>query len=697
MATAASRRPFRRPVVPDRLDLRDRPYTPPVGMAPPASANSLQRLRVRALNQEDTSACTGFALSMCVNILLHRAGRGDEAPVSPFMLYDMARRYDEFPGPVSEDSGSSLRGAMKGWYKHGVCGRDFWRALAMPPATLDKTDWWLDAARRPLGAYYRIDTRSVSDMHAAIHDVGVIYASAICHAGWDDGGALRSAQRRGWAIPPRKAAPDDGGHAFAIVGYDRRGFLILNSWGPEWGDDGLAVLTYDDWLDNAMDCWVAQLGVPTEQHLEIARSASLRTDAGGAVCIAADPVLRNREIAPFIIDMENNGELSRTGDFRTQEADVRTLVVDHLREFRKTHGLERDVVDIAIYAHGGLTGEDTAAKTAAKWIPALYQQRIFPIFLMWETDLFSTIANRCRDLIAQLTAEPRPTAGLRDQLRRFWNTRVERTLAEPGSWIWDEMKQNAEAITRHPRSGARILYEAGRGIIAPGQARLHLIGHSAGAIVHSHVVQALAAAGWEFETITFMAPAVRVDTFAETVLPHLQTMRVKRYHQLHLTEEMEQQDPTCRPLCGYGRSLLYLVSESFEHGQRTSILGLEKHYGAMLGGLPADVRSRVASWSAPMAGSMSTTHGGFDDDDRALETVIKLIRNQPVAGVPTAVGVDQAASSAPTRALDGPEPVATLEGGVGARSSGRAAATLPRPVIVRGDRHGGAGRRRRRR
>jgi hypothetical protein len=665
MATT-SRRSFRRTVVPDRLDLRDRPYLPPVVKAPPPSANSLEGLSVRALDQGQTSACTGFALAACINFLLHRAGRGAEAPVSPYMLYDMARRYDEFPGPVSEDAGSSLRGAMKAWYKHGACASDRWRTLAMPPATLDENDWWLDSPLRPLGAYYRVDTRSVTDMHAAIHDVGVLYASAICHAGWDEGHGLGATERSGWTIPYQKAAPSDGGHAFAIVGYTPRGFLVLNSWGPDWGDDGRAILTYEDWLEHAMDCWVAQLGVPTEQHLAIARSPSLRTEPSGTVRLAGDPVLRNREIGPFVIDMENNGELSGAGDFRTSEADVRSLVTDHLREFRKTYGLDHQVVDIAIYAHGGLTGEKTAAETAAKWIPALYQNRIFPIFLMWETDLFATVLNRTRDIIAELTAERRPTAGLRDQLERFWNTRVERSLVKPGSWLWDEMKQNAQAITNHPRSGGRILWEVSKGIITPGQARLHLIGHSAGAIVHSHVVEALARAGWEFETINFMAPAVTVKTFASTVLPQMQANRVKRYHQLHLTDEMEQQDPTCRPICGYGRSLLYLVSESFEHGRRTEILGLEKHYQAMAESVAAEVRPRLGSWAAPMAGSISTTHGGFDNDDRALETVIKLIKNEPVGGVPTATGVDVAASRAPSPRV---EPVETLEGSARVRPS----------------------------
>ena len=48
----------------------------------------------------------------------------DKDEVSPRMLYNMARRYDEWPG--ENYSGSSARGAMKGWHKHGVCSRKHW-------------------------------------------------------------------------------------------------------------------------------------------------------------------------------------------------------------------------------------------------------------------------------------------------------------------------------------------------------------------------------------------------------------------------------------------------------------------------------------------------------------------------------------------------------------------------------------------
>ena len=371
----------KRNVVPDSIDLRDLPYLPTIAVIPGATLEPGTDIPV--LDQGSANACTGFALASVICHLQHKAKRDPaQCAVSPFMLYSMARRYDEFPGDSAADTGASLRGAMKGWYKHGACSSKLWTTEEMPTAPVKKTadDWWLDAVLRPLGAYYRVDTRSITDMHVALNEVGILYASAACHGGWAQGYAVKSKPKQGWwAIPPDKATPADGGHAFAIVGYNGDGFIIQNSWGTTWGSSGRAVLTYEDWQDNAMDCWVAQLGVVTQLHREIAQSSTLRLSAG-RVRLASEPSLRKREISPFIIDMENNGRLSNTGEFRTQDTDIEALVNLHLNKARKAWGLKKDdPVDIAIYAHGGLTSEDDAAETAAKWIPALYENRIDPI------------------------------------------------------------------------------------------------------------------------------------------------------------------------------------------------------------------------------------------------------------------------------------------------------------------------------
>ena len=593
-------------VTPDKLDLRDRPYLPAVALAPPPALRNKTKLAV--LDQGQTSACTGFALATVVSHLLTQSGRAREAEVSPWMLYSMARRYDEFPG--SEDAGSSLRGALKGWYKHGACALELWSGIGMPRASNEPgRDWWLDAVNRPLGAYYRVDMRSVTDMHVALNEVGVLYASVLTHAGWFEQLA------RGAVVPMRTRKPDDGGHAFAIVGYDRAGFLVQNSWGEGWGDRGFATLTYEDWLENAMDCWVAQLGVVTDEHRRVASAAT--PTATGRRSLSSDPVLQNHQLAPYVVDMENNGRLSTSGTFRTHADDVRALVTDYLDAARREWNVKPGrPLDIAIYAHGGLVPEASAAATFARWMPELYAAKRFPIFLMWESDVWSTIRNRLEDLVTQA---PVPAGGALESLQRWWNERLERLLAPAGTCLWDEMKDNAAGISGGAEAGGRILFEqlARSPVAAEHPIRLHLVAHSAGAIAQAYLIDRLAAQEWDFQSVTFMAPALRVDLFLERVAPWIVSGRVKRYRQFQLSDNAERKDPTCRPILGYGRSLLYLVSRSFEGSPEVPIVGMERHFPREVARLKS-----VKVFTAPSDATASTTHPGFDDDDVTMRSVI---------------------------------------------------------------------------
>jgi hypothetical protein len=341
---------------------------------------------------------------------------------------------------------------------------------------------------------------------------------------------------------------------------------------------------------------------------------------------AGEPSLRRREISPFVIDMANNGQLSNTGDFRTQDSDIEALVTHHIGMARTAWGLgKNDSMDIAIYAHGGLTSEDDAGETAAKWISALYEQQIFPIFLMWETDLWTTLKGRLEDV---LEGQSRPTGGFLDGAKSWWNERLEKLLATPGTAIWSEMKQNADAVSNNAESGGMKLYRACKKspyFANLSKVRLHLVGHSAGSILHSHVVDRLGRQGWEFDSVNFMAPAVRVDLFEKTVVPAIKSGKVKRFNQFHLSDDMELKDPTCKPILGYSRSLLYLVSQSLEHGRSTPILGLEKDFKEKIGTMNLP---NVSTWAAPGKESNSTTHGGFDDDQVTMASIIALMKGK---------------------------------------------------------------------
>ena len=613
-------------VRPDIPDFRDLPFRPNIGLTPPSELFPEVMLSIK--NQHDTSACTGFSLSLVVEYLLCKSQRETTPDISPYMLYSMARRYDEFPGSL--DEGSSLRGALKGWHKHGACDEALWKTgINMPKAPKKpEDDWWLDAVNRPLGAYYRIDPKQISDMHAALNEVGIIYASTDTHAGWDKGNNLKHKKPRSFndkvfVIPNQPGS--GGGHAIAIIGYNEYGFMIQNSWGTSWGSAGYAILTYQDWLERAMDCWVAQLGVVTQDHKLIASSNTLRTNKRGQVALAADSALRNREISPFVINMSNNGQLSNSGVFRTSEDDIKALVDVHLTEARLRWNMGNKTIDVCIIAHGGLVSEHDAAKNAAECIPMLYDNQIFPVYLMWETGFFATVMNRIIDAIKGV---PRPAGsgdGFWPSAERWWNQRLERLLALPGTQLWGEMKQNAEIISKSKKndakptkSGATMLYAAFINSNASKQpVRFHLVGHSAGCIVHTHIIDALAEK-LKFESVSFMAPAVRCDTFNEMVKPRLSDGTIKRYQQFHLTEKAEEDESTCGP---YTRSLLHLVAESFEGGARTPILGMQKYFEPALAQL-----KNVTVHVAPGKTSASTTHGGFDNDATTWKSVLRFIK-----------------------------------------------------------------------
>src|SRR5262245_51800469 len=147
LRTVAGRRLFARP---DTVDFRDQMFVPTLIEVPPERPLAAYRAhRPVVLDQGTEGACTGFGLAAVAHFLLStRTVRPDRHQVSPWMLYDLARRYDEWPGEDYE--GSSARGAMKGWHKHGVCAESLWSKRGPNEVRGRNTDPWSEALARPL-------------------------------------------------------------------------------------------------------------------------------------------------------------------------------------------------------------------------------------------------------------------------------------------------------------------------------------------------------------------------------------------------------------------------------------------------------------------------------------------------------------------------------------------------------------------
>lgn len=614
---------------PDTVDFRDLMYVPTlveVGSTRPLA--DYRKARVPILDQGAEGACTGFGLAAVVHYLLRtRKVVPDNGAVSPRMLYAMARRYDEWPGEAYD--GSSCRGAMKGWHKHGVCRDALWRHdPAKPDYTLTEARS-ADAQARPLGAYLRVNHKDLVAMHAAISEVGILYASAGVHSGWDE-------VKADGVIPYRPG--NVGGHAFAIVAYDEAGFWIQNSWSARWGKAGFCRISYEDWLENGTDVWVARLGVPIEPLARAAAVGASFTASRRAKAYAYD------EVRPHIVSIGNDGQLRPGGNIGTSAESVRRLVHDDFPRITKGWKKKR----LVLYAHGGLVSEDAAVQRVAEYRAQMLQHECYPLAFVWRSDYWSTLTNLLRDAV-----QHRRTEGVIDAAKDFMLDRLDDAL-EPlarkltGKATWDEMKQNALAATRSTSGGAhRVAAEVAQLLAAQpqlqGELELHLVAHSAGAVLYAPFVRYLTAPeaegglGLRIESCSLWAPACTVALFESLYLPAVQSGRIGRFALYTLTDEAEQGDHCARL---YNKSLLYLVSNAFEAFPRIPIvrpdgvplLGMAKFMRGHAA-FNALVRDGRATWvrspnAKPIgeAGAAGTNeHGGFDDDKATVASTLAFV------------------------------------------------------------------------
>lgn len=591
----------------DIPDIRDRIYQPTLlplrrGLKPPA--------RLLIMNQGAEGACSGFALAAAVNLLVRTNPTSDPATrarrVSPHMLYVNARRHDEWPGDTYD--GSSLRGALRGFYNCGACRFDLWKTPSPAALTLEAAK---DARLTSLGAYYRLRPH-LPDYHAALTETGVVYASASVHKGWDD-------PRRG-VIPP---GPGSALHAFAVVGYDDTGFVIQNSWGKEWGKGGLAHWSYQDWSANIEDAWVLQLALPSSACFGLGLSrGELRTGAEISRAKRAKP--SRQDVAGHFVHVDN-GAFSSTQPYWSDQADVEATA--------GLIGATTHYDHFVVYAHGGLNSPADAAIRTAAMVDVFTANRVYPYSVFYDTGLLKTIKDVVLGRGEELTKR---TGGLLD----IMDTLIEKAVGSLGTKLWDEIKADAR-LPFEPRAAgdvtlALLVAQLVKRAKEKRPIQLHLVGHSTGAILIGHLLSALDRAmpgGFVVESCALMAPACTIDFFQAQYKPRLGAnpalpARINRMKIYNLEDEVERADQVT-PF--YNKSLLYLVSKAFEpttgKEKAKPILGL-KAFASMIGTSLLDV-----AYAPGASETTSQSHGGFDNDPPTMNDILHRMLGKPPARV----------------------------------------------------------------
>jgi len=293
---------------------------------------------------------------------------------------------------------------------------------------------------------------------------------------------------------------------------------------------------------------------------------------------------------------------------------------------------------IVFYAHGGLVPERTATRQAVEHIRWWKRNNVYPIYFIWETGFLETIL-QLGGISRELQA--------RGDARSFIPDPIIELIARNagGRLIWAAMKESARLacvenggafkVVQHLNSFYNDKKNTG--------VRLHAVGHSAGAIFHSHFVPAVieslnSSDSPGFQSLQLLAPALTVKDFQDTLAKYMgKAGGIDGTTIFSLLRETELKDNSAYP---YGKSLLYLVYNALEAESQTPLLGLweslnadpelQKLFG--LRGKPAKhgavIWCPTENTDAKRSASGAEEHGDFDSDAPTMGSILRRIQRK---------------------------------------------------------------------
>lgn len=158
------------------------------------------------------------------------------AELSRLFIYYNARA---ILGETQEDSGTTIRAGIKGIRSNGICSEQIW------PYDVNKFDVrptesaYTDARSRNIDVYQRLVSND--DMIDSLNNSTPVVIGTYV---FDEFMNLSSTNS---IISMPKNSEYGFGHALCVIGYDlgKKLFLVKNSFGTEWGDQGYCWMPFD--------------------------------------------------------------------------------------------------------------------------------------------------------------------------------------------------------------------------------------------------------------------------------------------------------------------------------------------------------------------------------------------------------------------------------------------------------------------
>ena len=199
----------------------------------------------RALNQGDLGSCVSNAVSNALRFAMKQRRVANFQPSRLQNYYDARVKVSGWP--AAKDTGLTMRSGCQAAVAHGVCPEmlcPYTISRFSAPPNIRATS---EALKRRSFRYYAVG-QTLPELKRVLADGNIVMCGILVFRGF-----LVAA---GTGVVPMPDASERhlGGHAQTLVGYsDSKGaFLSLNSWGPEFGEDGCSWIPYAYVLNPAL-------------------------------------------------------------------------------------------------------------------------------------------------------------------------------------------------------------------------------------------------------------------------------------------------------------------------------------------------------------------------------------------------------------------------------------------------------------
>lgn len=239
---------------PDRPDHRDYYYTSSKPVVTPPHKD-LRPALPPCYDQGDLGSCTGNAIA---GILHYNEICQKKAPYltpSRLFIYYNERVID---GTITEDAGSTLRHGIQAVSRWGYCAENDWPYDIARFADVPSDSAYGAAKKEIIKEYMRVN-QNLNDLRAVIASGHPVTMGFSVYESFES----REVRDTGIVPMPGLDEQDIGGHAVLLVGYDDPSsrFIVRNSWGSDWGDNGYFTIPYEYVLNNdlADDFWTIRV------------------------------------------------------------------------------------------------------------------------------------------------------------------------------------------------------------------------------------------------------------------------------------------------------------------------------------------------------------------------------------------------------------------------------------------------------